>query len=1123
MKPFEDLKAPHFTVEYQGTTFTYASPKLGEASFDFLAQTIRGKDPSACRTILICQQNSEAEHLKSELAGRDVNTILLEADDPMAHQVLLLWSKGYIHQALILCDPMLNFLEGFEVNFVIHTTLPPLKKFEERLERLSKSEIKAEMLVITAQSGENEVSEIKPKADMGESPKIEVNGSPKMESKPDPEVQLPPQNKSFKDIKPVVKMDPKYLQNLSEKDIEMFKSSKDGKAQMEAFAKAVFYPSGPFSGIKDFNSPVALERIPKPLDDIQLDENKDQSSLKVDDFMEKFLKLGYVKSQNPETPNLDQEPSSLKVEENMAIMLPKCSPSKVESPPKHFPAENLSVLSSKYPTQTSEVELQSLLMACRLQSAPQGLKPVPSPPIAPIGESLSLKLPPDLGGIDDTNSLDSYQSVEDSPLASTEDSLTAGGTTVYNYGVLAWSRQVVVPCYDLGGVAGISNTLRNAIHQLGVAKSRAKAVQRFAWPHVSSGKPVIVVGNMQIGKTWCYLPIFCQRSHEELQRRPVDGHGPTSIFVCFSQSQGNQIGRWMGSLLRSLGNEVALEEVVTCWDKDKVADIACRLSQPVGILLTSVDLLLQLLSHHSKKSPIFDVRAVKYIALDNLNDMVRLLPDDTMKVLKRLPEMFDFAQNKCQLFVSGRNWLNDLMVQRILPLMPDVLILFDDALEASIYGGVELDTRIVPDEQKVKHLVAVIRDTNLAEERTVVVCSSAAEVLLLRHTLEKIGIDVQTCISEACYPQVTQWRRQSLACLLLVTDDVVTKLRCGSITLLIHYSWSTSWMRFKNRFSLFYDNYKAIPQWQRGQSVIFARETDVDAIWLMSDFLLKHGLPRPTHLLNILAQRRLAEPLHPAKLKLCHQMTAYGDCLRNSCRYRHQMWRPEVLPPDHYPTKGEIRFTVLACNSPANLSVRLNEQFPTMAHFLNVPMTNLGQQVQRHYELEENRHRHPSPVRGERAVVKNLNRYERVVILEVENSKVTVQLLDTSIEVLSYNASQVYICEKIFKDQPREAMEVRITGLEPGSLDRIWPEDVRNVVRNQFFSRTQNRRSREFFAVVQATIKDTIFVRDVYDCEGNDLRTFLTNRFRVYQEKRCLDKLIRMVQSSVPKPCPISH
>ncbi|XP_017008953.2 putative ATP-dependent RNA helicase SoYb [Drosophila takahashii] len=1094
MKPSEDLKVPSFTGEYTGSTFTYASPKSGADSLDFLAQTIRGRDPNTCRIILICQQNFEAEHLKSELAGRDVNTILLAADDPMANQVLLLWSKGYIHQALILCDSMLNILEGLEVNFVIHTSLPPLKKFEQRLERLRKSEIKAESLVITAHYGGNGNSDnkiVKADTEMLQSPKNGVNESPKMLDKPQPLEDVP-----IKDIKPVVKVDPIYLRNLSEKEFERFKSSKDDEA------KSVFNPTGAFSAIQDFNTPVVLEPIPKSLDDKEA-----QSSLKVEDIMKEFLKLT-IGSKTPESQcDYKEDPSSFRVEGNVE---------------EFGPSEEVSS------SEASELELQSLLMSRRLQSALPELESSPEPPYPPqivtIAEPLSLDL------LDDTASLDSFQTVEDSPSPSiSPDSLTAGGTIVYNYGILSWSRHLVVPCYDLSGVPGISHKIRVAMHQMGVARSRARAVQRFAWPHVAAGRSLIVVGNTQIGKTWCYLPILCQRSHEELQlRRPSDDHGPTSIVVCSNQSQGQQIGRSMDTLLRSLGNDSSLETMVSHWDMGNVTDILGRLSQPVGILLTSVDLLLQLLTHHSKRSPIFDAAAVKFIALDNLHDMVRLLPDVTMRLLKRLPEIFDFSPSKCQLFVSGRNWHPDLMRQRLLPLMPEVLLLFDDALEASVYGGVQLDTRIVPEEQKIEELVALIRQKNLSEDRTIVCCSSAAEVLHLRHQLDGMGIAVQTCISESCFNQVSQWRRQSPASLLLVADDVVPKLRCGFIALLIHFNWATSWMRFKHRFSLFHENYKSMPAKRCSKSVIFCQATDVDSIWLMADFLLKHGLPRPSHLLDILAQRRLAEPLHPMRLRLCRQVTAFGDCLRNSCRYRHLVWQQEVVPPYHYPTKGEIRFTVLTCNSPASLSVRLNDQYPTVAYFLRIPMTNLGQQVQRHYELEENRRRHPNPAPGERVVVKNMNRYERVVILEVNkegngNGKVSVQLMDTGTDILIYNASQVYICEKIFKDQPREAMEVRITGLEPESLDRIWPEDVRNVVRNQFFSRTQNRRCRQFSAVVQATIHETIFVRDVHDSEGNDLRTFVSSRFRVHQEEHCLDKLIRMVQGSKPRPAPKSH
>ncbi|EDV45673.1 putative ATP-dependent RNA helicase SoYb [Drosophila erecta] len=1042
MKPIGDHQVPSFKVESRGTCITYASPRSGAAAHDFLAHTLQEGDAHKCRTILICQQNCEAERLKSELAERDVKSILLLTHDPMARQVLLLWSKGYIHQALILCDDMLEYLGGVEANLVIHTTLPELNTFEERMKWLSGLKVKAEMMVITPRHEEDNKKEGKD------------------------EVELP-----LKDIKPVVKVAPPNS-----------KKTHETKETMP-------------------NSTTAT---------ISKNDEEHRMSLSVRDTMEKRLE-----STNPETSNslekLQLDQLSLEVKNTDLAM----DESSLAAGKPNAPGD--AHLNAEHPTGASEAEFQKL-KAWKLRNASKDMA-LPPPPSLPIEKPPGLELPDtttsDLGVVDDTTSLDSITTVQDYPASPAVEPSSAAGQLFYNYGVLTWSRHLVVPCYDLGGAPEISTAIRQAMFQLGVAKFRARAVQRFAWPHVSSGKSAIVVGNMQIGKTWSYLPTVCQSSHKELQCRPADGHGPSCIFVCPNQSQGKPIGRWMATMFRSLGSEVAFEDVVTLWDKSHVADIVCRLSRPVGILLTSVDSLLELLGHHTRNSPIFDAQAVKCIALDNLNDMIRLLPDATMKLLKRLPEMIKLTQGqtKCNVFVSGRIWHTDLMVQRILPLMPpDVLILFEDALEASVYGGVQLDIKVVEGEVKIEHLMRLIERRNrFVEERAVVVCSSSTEVRHLRRKLNAMGgVNVQTIVSSACY---SKW---STAGLLLITDEVVPKLRCGKITLLIHYSLDTSWMRFKHRFVLFYENLRLQAPRSVGQSVIFVKSTDVDSIWMLSDFLLKHELPRPIHLLDIISQRRLTEPQQPrGQLKLCRQLTAFGDCLRHTCSYRHVLWQHEVLPPKHYPTAGQIRFSVLTCNSPATLSVRLSDQFPTVVNFLNVPMTQLGKDVQRHYEVEENRRRHPNPVPGERAVVKNLNRYERADIVNVENNgKVAVQLLDTSTEVVSSNASQVYICDELFKEQPREAMEVRITGLEPQSLDRLWPEDVRNMVRKQFFNRRQNNRSRQFHAVIQATIQQTIFVRDVHDEEGNDLSSFVTNRFRAHHEQRCLDKLTAMVQSA---------
>ncbi|XP_017055106.1 putative ATP-dependent RNA helicase SoYb [Drosophila ficusphila] len=938
-------EVPSFTVDSTETTITFASPKSREDSFEFIAQAIRGKNHNTSRIVLICQQILEAKHLKSELASRNVNTLLLSADDPIPGQMLVLWTKGYIQQALILCDDMLHLLAKIDVTFVIHTTLPPSKEFLERLELLKKSQIEVDMLAIICHSEENLKS-----------------GSNK--TKPWPEIE-----------------------------------------------------------------------------DIQ-------------------------------KRCLDEGPQNL-----------------------GFPME------IRDNTLSSFLKLEESALHCQ----------VTDPKIAPT----------DLYGTEETASTDSFKTAKQfHPLAGSEDAPAVGpkSNTRSEYGVLACSRHPIFSCYDLGGVPAISAPIAAATRRLGIGASRAKGVQRFAWPHVSAGKSVIVVGNSKIGKTWCYLPTMCQCSYEELQRRPTLGCGPTSILLCPNEEHGAKIHHWAEQLLAPLRGEVALEGVVALWEKGCVRDAANRLGQPVGVLLTTVDLMLQLLALHSSQSPLFDARAVKHIALENLSELVCLQPVETTKLLRKLSEFFEFGPGKCQLHVSGRSWQEESVMQPILSLVPDVLVLFEDALEASFHRDVKLDFELVLENQKFDRLVGMVANRDLATERVVVVCQSPREVRDLHKKLAQKQVAALPCYSEVGFPMVTRWRVESMALPLLVVDEVMPKLNCGPIDLLIHYSLATSWLLLKKRFTLFFENFRLPPPRRRGHSVIFLLENCGEGVWQLCDFLLKHGLPRPAPLLDILSQRHLVQQLQPEPLMLCNQLTAHGDCLRYLCRYRHWMWREEVRPPDHYPTSGEIRFTVLTCNSPAHLSVRLNKDFPTVAFFNGVPMSQLGAQLQRHYGLEVNRHRHPNPNPGEKAVVRNMNRYDRVAILKaIGDGRVAVRLLDSSTDTLVYNASQVYICEKIFQNQPSEAMEVRIAGLESGSLDRFWPEDLRNAVRTQFFRRdSQIMCRREYHAQVQATIHATIFVDNVYDDKGDDLRGFVVKRFSAHQEARCLDKLRQMVQSSRP-------
>lgn len=266
--------------------------------------------------------------------------------------------------------------------------------------------------------------------------------------------------------------------------------------------------------------------------------------------------------------------------------------------------------------------------------------------------------------------------------------------TRVQFGVLAQSRDLLIPCYDTTGVPELNPLIRDAMRTLGIGNSRARGLQRFAWPHVSSGKSLVAVGPETVGKTWCFLPSLCQRTHEQLLQRTEGHYGPTSIVVCFNQQEGNQILTWIIKLLDALpGLPTPCERVVTLWEKGNAQEVACRLSRTVGILVTTPDMLLQLREWHSAAAPLFDTRSVKCLALDNLSNMLRHMGNTTAKMINWIANLLDFHADGCQLFITTRLWVDTLMRRKLLPLVPDVLILFKDALEASVYGGVSLEIK----------------------------------------------------------------------------------------------------------------------------------------------------------------------------------------------------------------------------------------------------------------------------------------------------------------------------------------------------------------------------------------------------------------------------------------------
>ncbi|KAH8421120.1 hypothetical protein KR222_004150, partial [Zaprionus bogoriensis] len=685
-----------------------------------------------------------------------------------------------------------------------------------------------------------------------------------------------------------------------------------------------------------------------------------------------------------------------------------------------------------------------------------------------------------------------------------------------NYGIFAWSRHKQVSCFNICETK-LDPQIKEVMKELQLGYLRAKSVQRFAWPHAAAGRSLCVIGNELIGKTWCYLPWLCEGVKKDLTRlrqSKMTDYGPRSIILCATAKHGDQIADWC---LRML--DVEVNPVLKLFDRCRVHEIAEELRGQCGILITNVDFMLQLCNLHSKAKPIFNANTIRSLAIDNLDIMWRGFRLECDKLFNWLLQFLQFDQAHTQLFIVGRLW-SEVLMQRLMPKLPDVLLLFEDALEASVYGGIKLDMLFTQSEQCDREIVDLVKVKMLRKERQVVICQSHEDALHISNLFCREDINNSIIDNPNKQKSTSHWCSHEMSSrILIVTDNAVPKLRGDAIDSLIHYNLASSWPRIKSRFGLFFGNYAQQPKVQNATATVLVRPQDSDLIWFMSDFMLKHDRIVPDSWLNSLTRHRIEleqlkpRPDHP----LCRQLLSFGNCCRRTCQYRHILWDYEVGPPPHHPTSGEIRFHVLLTVSPSQLAVRLID-FETSTYFLNMPLTKLGESIQLHYEDPENRKRHLYPQPCDICVMKWNKQYQRVGVTRVEADRIEVKQLDMGVDFVIANEADLFVCDERFRDEPFEANDVRVTGLTPLNMERIWPEDSKHFTRKKFFNRQPGKPFRVYTAKVELAFHEMIFVENVYDEEGNDLKSFVLNNLQVHMDERVRARLKDVAAMAKPFP-----
>lgn len=485
-----------------------------------------------------------------------------------------------------------------------------------------------------------------------------------------------------------------------------------------------------------------------------------------------------------------------------------------------------------------------------------------------------------------------------------------------NFGILAWSRFRQVSCFSIRDTK-LDARIKDAMKELDVGHVRAKSVQRYAWPHLATGRSLCVVGNESSGKTWCYLPWLCDRlikdlTRQQQQAKPGDC-GPRAIIVCAGALQGEHIADLCLQLLDKTREGLEMKNlVVKLFERNKIHDVANELKRPCGILVTNVDFMLQLWPLHTKAAPIFNRTSIRSVAIDNLDVMWRCVRLDSEKIFKWLMDYLQFGENHTQMFIASRLW-SEMLMHKLMQKLPDILLVFEDALEATVYGGFKLDMLFTLTEQCDEEILELIKNKMTEKKRQIVICQTNDDALHISNMLCRADINnsiVDLPNKEKNHP----FQPCSDSRILIVTDNAVPKLRGEPIDCLIHYNFASGWARFKARFGLFFGNFK--PQqlkMENAESVIILRPSDSELIWFICDFMLKHDRTVPDSWLHSLTNYRIKlEQIKPRfDHRLCRQLLSYGNCCRRTCQFRHILWDYEVGPPPDHPTQGEIRFHVL--------------------------------------------------------------------------------------------------------------------------------------------------------------------------------------------------------------------
>ncbi|XP_041448681.1 putative ATP-dependent RNA helicase BoYb [Drosophila obscura] len=356
--------------------------------------------------------------------------------------------------------------------------------------------------------------------------------------------------------------------------------------------------------------------------------------------------------------------------------------------------------------------------------------------------------------------------------------------------------------------------------------NRLQRLQSYAWPHILNGPGhgVLIVSAPRSGRTMGYVPPICHvastvlaanRYRREMAIDLLDvshGMGPIALILVPDITRMEQVAALCSALMP---RDETVEDMWTIMVK-KVLTVPSECTPTfMGAWISEIGVLVatpaRFVNACKQGEGLLKLNQLQVVVFDDVD----LMQKEELKLAQQyIPSMaakhnrpIRKANPRPQVVIVCQHFTPSL-ISEVRRFNQHPCLIFGDLLEAALYGGMRLLVNMVGAESKVATIVNLLLQRPPAVYRTIIFCDDDLQMTLLVGALEDFEYQClayyQTMDLEQL-DKVSSWTCDSRGLIFVCTDDC-PELKIRNAHTIIHYSMSSSWSKFKNRFMFLSNN-----------------------------------------------------------------------------------------------------------------------------------------------------------------------------------------------------------------------------------------------------------------------------------------------------------------------------